>query len=143
MGTAAEKVKGWTIYNISRLSTKRVKKDANGSVSNTPDIENMEREKRSPRKSSRGMNQPVASRPYYLHRNKLIMCSSIPIIWGGGFIQSDPSCKDYMMRDRRFMFFYIFIIFIILGIILPSLISYYLNDYQADLGNCNPPEISK
>lgn len=45
--------------------------------------------------------------------------------------------------DKRLRIAYVVILCIILGLIFPSLISYFLGDYQADLGNCNPPTIYK
>ena len=47
--------------------------------------------------------------------------------------------RDYLLLDNRVRLGYVALLCIFLGLILPSIISYYLGEYQADLGNCNPP----
>lgn len=39
--------------------------------------------------------------------------------------------------------FYVLLLCLIIGLILPSVISYYLGEYQADLGNCDTPTLLK
>lgn len=52
---------------------------------------------------------------------------------------TEPRCRDYLMLDRRIRVFYVVLVCIVIGIVCPALISYYLGDYRADLGNCATP----
>ena len=51
--------------------------------------------------------------------------------------------RDYLLMDKRVHLVYVVVLCALLGLILPSIISFYLGEYQADLGNCNPPTIYK
>lgn len=53
----------------------------------------------------------------------------------------EPTWKDYMLLDRRIRAVYVLILLMIIGLILPMIISYYLGEYRADLGNCNTPTL--
>lgn len=53
--------------------------------------------------------------------------------------KQNATLRDYLLLDNRVRLGYVALLCILVGLILPSIISYYLGDYQADLGNCNPP----
>lgn len=52
---------------------------------------------------------------------------------------TEPRCKDYLLLDTRLRVLYVVLVCLFIGVICPALISYYLSDYRADLGNCETP----
>lgn len=48
-----------------------------------------------------------------------------------------------MLLDRRIRIVYGILLIIIIGLIMPIIISYYLGEYQADLGNCDTPTLNR
>ena len=53
---------------------------------------------------------------------------------------AETTWKDFLLLDNRMRLVYVVLLCVLLGLILPSTISYYLGEYQADLGNCNTPQ---
>lgn len=51
--------------------------------------------------------------------------------------------KDFLLLDNRMRIVYVVLLCFVLGLILPIIISYYLGEYQADLGNCNTPTLNR
>lgn len=56
--------------------------------------------------------------------------------------KTKPTIKDYLLLDSRIRVFYVVVLCAFLGLIFPTAISYYLSEYQADLGNCNTPTLN-
>lgn len=54
-----------------------------------------------------------------------------------------PTWVDYLLLDKRIRIFYVLLLCLFIGIILPGVISYYLGEYRADLGNCDTPTLYK
>ena len=59
------------------------------------------------------------------------------------FSQLEPTWKDYLLLDRRLRVAYVVILIVIVGLILPMVLSYYLGEYRADLGNCDTPTLNR
>ncbi|KAK4008039.1 maltase-glucoamylase, intestinal [Daphnia magna] len=57
--------------------------------------------------------------------------------------KTKPTIKDYLLLDSRIRVFYVVVLCAFLGLIFPTAISYYLGEYQADLGNCNTPTLNR
>ena len=55
----------------------------------------------------------------------------------------EPTWKDYLLLDRRLRVAYVIILIVIVGLILPMVLSYYLGEYRADLGNCDTPTLNR